>query len=107
MSNTGTMKKTVLVSTLFLSLASCAAITGQESAGQYVDDTTITSRVKADFVADPKIKSFQIHVETMNGVVELSGFVDTVENEKRAVDLAHHVRGVTSVKDAMVISPAQ
>ncbi len=100
------VKKVLLASALFLSLTSCAAIEGQETTGQYVDDTTITSRVKADFVADQKIKSFQIHVETMNGVVQLSGFIDTAENERRAVQLAGKVHGVVSVKDAMVISPA-
>jgi len=101
------IQKTLLASALFLSLASCAAIEGQETAGRYIDDTTITSRVKADFLADAKIKSFQIHVETMDGVVELSGFVDSAESEKRAMQIASHIHGVKSVKDALVISPAQ
>jgi osmotically-inducible protein OsmY len=99
------VKKTLVASVFLLSLASCAAIEGQETAGEYVDDATITTKVKAAFVADPKVKSFQVHVETMDGVVQLSGFVDSLESEKRAVELAAKVHGVESVKDNMVISP--
>ena len=84
-------------------MASCAAIEGRETAGQYVDDATITASVKKAFIADAKIKSMQISVETMQGVVQLSGFVDSATTESRAVELASHVNGVTSVKDSIVV----
>ncbi len=76
---------------------------GRETAGQYVDDATITTKVKQAYVADPKVKATQVNVETMQGVVQLSGFVDSATVEARAVRLAREVNGVKDVKDNIVI----
>lgn len=86
-----------------LGLAACTVFEGRQTAGQYVDDASITARVKEAFVADPQVKVFQIHVETMNGVVQLSGFVDSQASERRAVEIAQRQRGVKSVRDDIII----
>jgi hyperosmotically inducible protein len=88
---------------LLLSLASCSAFEGRETTGQYVDDATITTKVKEAFVGDPQVKAMQVNVETMQGVVQLSGFVDSTAAEQRAVSLAQDVKGVKSVKDNIIV----
>jgi osmotically-inducible protein OsmY len=97
------MTKIIAIPMLMLALASCSMIEGRETAGQYVDDTTITANVKAAFVGDPKVQAMQVNVETMQGVVQLSGFVDSTATEQRAVGLASRVKGVKSVKDNIVV----
>jgi len=96
-------KKCLVASSLLLLLSSCTMVSGRETAGQYVDDTTITTRVKKAFVEDPIVHPTQVHVETMQGVVQLSGFVDSARGEARAVELARQVDGVKSVKDDIVV----
>ncbi len=88
-----------------LALVSCSMFEGRESSQQYGDDTLITSRVKQAFIADPQIKVLQINVETMQGVVQLSGFVDSSRTEQRAVHIAQHAKGVISVKDNIIVRP--
>src|ERR1700733_607529 len=96
-------KTTFAMPLLMLALASCSMFEGRETGGQYADDTVITSKVKESFVADPKVKAMQVNVETMQGVVQLSGFVDSSASEARAVALANQVKGVKSVKDNIVV----
>jgi len=93
----------IAVTVLCLSLGACAMFSGHETSGQYVDDTTITTKVKAQILDDPTLKVLQVNVETMKGVVQLSGFVDTKQNKARAVSIARQVRGVVSVKDDLVV----
>jgi osmotically-inducible protein OsmY len=95
--------KLFAVPLLVASLGACALSEGRETAGQYVDDTTITARVKEAFVADPQVQAMQVNVETMQGVVQLGGFVDTTEIEKKAVALARQTPGVISVQDNIVV----
>jgi osmotically-inducible protein OsmY len=82
-------------------LAGCASSQKQESTGQYVDDTAITTKVKAAIFNEPALKSAEINVETFKGRVQLSGFVSTRANIDRAVILAQGVGGVTSVTNDM------
>ena len=77
----------------------CAQTSTHESTGQYVDDSTITTKVKASFAGDDIVKAFDVHVETYQGVVQLSGFVDIPEQKSRAEMLAKNVAGVRSVKN--------
>lgn len=87
-----------------LALASalgCASTTTQEGTGEYVDDTVITSKVKAAIFGEPTLKSAEINVETFKGVVQLSGFVSSTADQRKAIDLARSVNGVKSVKDDM------
>jgi len=97
------LQKTLLASVFLLSLSSCAIFSGSETSGQYVDDTTITTKIKEAFIADPVVKASQIHVETMQGVVQLSGFTQSPKAEAKAVTLARQVSGVQSVKDNIVV----
>lgn len=85
------------------SLAACSAIEGRETAGQYVDDSTITTKVKAAIVNDEGLKGMQINVETMQGVVQLSGFVDTAQQAAQAASDARAVEGVKSVRNSIVV----
>jgi osmotically-inducible protein OsmY len=82
-------------------LGGCAATRAQESTGQYLDDTVITTRVKAAIFEDANLKSAEINVETFKGVVQLSGFVNSQTDIDRAVTLTRSVSGVKSVKNDM------
>ncbi len=97
------ISRTLIVSAFVLSMASCSLFSGRETAGQYVDDATITTKVKEAFVADPQIKASQVNVETMQGTVQLSGFVDSPASETRAVEKAYQIPGVKSVKDDIIV----
>jgi osmotically-inducible protein OsmY len=70
---------------------------GGESAGDYIDDAVITTKVKAAIAADDNLSAFAINVETFKGVVQLSGFVDTHDEITRAAEVARKVEGVKSV----------
>lgn len=90
--------------TLFLVMvAGCASTEQQRSTGEFFDDTVITSKVKAAILNDPLTKVLEINVETYKGEVQLSGFVSSQEAIDRAVELARGVKGVTSIKNDMVI----
>ena len=86
---------------VFASLWGCASTSKQEGTGEYVDDTVITSKVKAAIFNDPSLKSAEINVETFKGVVQLSGFVNSREDINKAAQVARGVQGVTSVKNDM------
>ena len=79
----------------------CASSAKKEGTGEYVDDTVITSKVKAAILGEPTLKSAEINVETFKGVVQLSGFVSTQVAELKAVDVTRGVAGVKSVKNDM------
>jgi osmotically-inducible protein OsmY len=84
-----------------LSLLGCASTATKEGTGEYLDDSVITSKVKAEIFKDESLKSAEINVETFRGVVQLSGFVNSQADIDRAVDVARTVKGVTSVKNDM------
>jgi len=95
----------ILLSALLASatLTGCAAISGQETASEYVDDAAITAKVKMQILDDPTLKSAQISVETMENVVQLSGFVDSSFAVNRAGDLARGVPGVRALRNDLVV----
>ena len=90
-----------LVTLSLIFLVSCASGPKKEGAGEYVDDTVITTRVKAEILKEDTLKVAEINVETFKGVVQLSGFVNSVADQQTAVRLARGVPGVTSVKNDM------
>ncbi len=95
----------ILIATL-LALApavGCAPTRTSESTGQYVDDATITTKVKAALVADAGLKGFDIHVLTYKGVVQLSGFVDSSQSVAHATDVTQKVGGVQSVRNDLIV----
>jgi len=96
------LKFTVCIG-LLATFLGCAATPQSASTGQFVDDSVITTKVKAAIFEEPSLKSFQISVETYKGVVQLSGFVDSVQNRNKAGDVAGRVAGVVSVKNDLTV----
>ena len=79
----------------------CASTASKEGTGEYIDDSVITTKVKAAVLNEPTLKSAEINVETFKGVVQLSGFVNSQEDIEKAASVAKGVKGVTSVKNDM------
>ncbi|HVS54449.1 MAG TPA: BON domain-containing protein [Opitutaceae bacterium] len=77
----------------------CAGTATRESTGEYVDDASITTKVKAAFVRDPVVKALEVKVDTFRGTVQLSGFVDTAEQRDQAQRVAAGVPGVAKVQN--------
>jgi osmotically-inducible protein OsmY len=93
-----------VIGLLFVALmAGCAGSATQESTGEYIDDSGITTSVKAAIYNDPMLKVGQISVESHKGVVQLSGFVDSKQAASRAAELARSVKGVKSVKNSLIV----
>jgi len=88
---------------LMATLAACTSTRTRESAGEYVDDSVITTKVKALLAKDDFFKSFQISVETYKGIVQLSGFVNSQQVVDRAGAIARSVKGVHSVKNDLIV----
>lgn len=92
---------TLFMAFALLALVGCSVASGQKTAGEFVDDSVITTRIKAAFIEDPELKVTEIQVETYKGVVQLSGFVRSNAMAQRAVEVARGVNGVKSVKNDM------
>jgi hyperosmotically inducible protein len=90
----------VMTITLLFALG-CAATATRESTGEYIDDSTITTKVKDAIFREPTLKSSEINVVTFKGEVQLSGFVSSQPNIDKAVEIAKGVKGVQSVKNDM------
>lgn len=90
---------------VMLTATGCAVQRGQETVGAYVDDSGITTRVKARFVENKQVDATAISVETMKGVVMLSGFAKNVTERSTAESLAWGVKGVTGVKNEIAVRP--
>jgi len=88
---------------MIATFAGCAATRTQESAGEQIDDTVITTKVKSLLAADDFLKSFQIGVETFQGTVQLSGFVNSKQAVDKAVEITRSVNGVKSVKNNLIV----
>ena len=86
---------------LMLSFLGCASTSTKEGTGEYVDDTVITTKVKAAIFNEPSLKSSEINVETFKGKVQLSGFVNSQADINKAVEVTRNVKGVISVKNDM------
>lgn len=98
---------TFLLAVMLAATLGCASTSKQESTGEYMDDSVITTKVKAAVFKEESLKSAEINVETFKGVVQLSGFVNSQADIKTAVDIARGVKGVTSVKNDMRLKAAQ
>jgi osmotically-inducible protein OsmY len=115
------MKQTKFISAItlaamFIAMQGCASTTSKEpvaatekastssskeSAGEYLDDSVITTRVKAAVFNEPTLKSSEINVETFKGVVQLSGFVNSQADINKAVEITRSIKGVVSVQNDM------
>jgi len=96
----------VLAAMLAVFVAACAATPTQESTGGYIDDSTITAKIKTDLALDPKVSAAEIHVRTYKGVVDLSGFVDAESQVTQAAEIASKVDGVRSVQNDLIVKGA-
>lgn len=93
----------VLVALLGGAVAACTSTAKQESTGEYIDSSAITTKVKAGLINDPVTKAGQISVETFKDTVQLSGFVDTQLSKARAEQIARDVQGVRAVRNDLVV----
>lgn len=82
-------------------LMACTSGPSQTSAGEYIDDSVITTKVKAAIFNEPTLKSAEINVETFKGVVQLSGFINSSSDMNKAIEVTRGVNGVQSVKNDM------
>ena len=103
-----TRKLATLVGIAFVAMAlGCASTSKQEGTGEYIDDTVITTKVKAAILNEPTLKSAEINVETFKGVVQLTGFVTSRAAIDKAVEVARRVEGVKSVRNDMIVKGKQ
>jgi hypothetical protein len=88
---------------LMTTFSACGSTSKQTSPGEYVDDSVITTKVKSLLAEDAFFKSFEIGVETRKGIVQLSGFVGSQEAINKAGQIAKSVKGVTSVRNDLIV----
>ena len=85
------------------SVLGCASTAAREGSREALADADITSKVKTAILGEPTLNSAQINVETSQGVVLLTGFVNSAAAENTATELARYIHGVTLVKDAIQV----
>jgi len=91
---------------VFVTATGCAGDRYHRSTGAYLDDKSISTKVKTEMLADPLVKGTQVKVKTFQGKVQLSGFVDTTGQKDRAAEIARRVKGVEWVKNDLVVKNA-
>lgn len=98
-----TIPVTLLVAGLIAAPLSTAVFAQESSVGRYVDDASITARVKGRFVEDPTVSAMRINVETKNGIVQISGFANSELEKARAASIASSVPDVRQVKNEIIV----
>ena len=88
---------------LIATFAACASTRTRESAGEYVDDSVITTKVKSLLAEDDFLKSFKISVETYQGTVQMCGFVNSQKAVNKAGEIVRSVKGVKSIKNNLIV----
>ena len=88
-----------------LLMPGCSVVRDQESVGNYIDDTALTTRVKARFAEEMKVSAFAIRVESLKSVVQLSGFARSDEERMTAERLARDTSGVVGVRNDIIVRP--
>ena len=101
MKQLGKYLSALFMAVMLITAVGCASTSKQEGTGEYVDDSVITTKVKAAVLNEPTLKSAEINVETFKGVVQLSGFVSSQAAANKAVEVARSVGGVKSVRNDM------
>lgn len=91
----------VLLMMSFISVLGCSSAPQKETTAEYIDDSYLTTKVKAAILRQPALKSSEINVESFKGIVQLSGFVNSRSDINRAVEVTRTVRGVKSVRNDM------
>jgi osmotically-inducible protein OsmY len=100
-----TILAAIISAMALLTVSGCAVSRDQETVGAYIDDTTITTQVKSRLLEDKNVAGTSISVETLNGVVMLSGFAKNATEKSTAESIARKVNGVKSVRNGIVIQP--
>lgn len=96
-----------LLLALLLGLGACAGTPNSESTGEFFDSSLITAKIKSKLVDDPLTGVFRIKVNTFKGVVQLSGFVNTTDERKRAEVIAYSIDGVKKVDNSLLVTPVE
>ncbi|MEX0759327.1 MAG: BON domain-containing protein [Tistlia sp.] len=101
------MKITYFLAALMLAttaaLAGCTSDATSESTGEYIDDSVISNKVRAQLLDDAELNVFQIDVTTYKGVVQLSGFVDSAAAKSRASSVVAGIEGVRSIENDLIV----
>lgn len=93
-----------LAALLITVLAGCGSVVRDQTTGEFVDDSVITTKVKARLAQEPGVSALAVSVDTLNGVVILSGFVENEAQREKAIAAARGVGGVRDVKgEALVV----
>ena len=103
--NLRTPLATLVAAAALVVTSGCAVSRGQESVGAYVDDTAITTSIKARMVEDTNVDAAAIKVQTLNGEVMLSGFAKSSVEKNTAESIAMKVKGVKAVKNEIAVRP--
>lgn len=99
------MRTALITAALALALSACSVMRGQESMGEYTSDAGITTAVKSKFATDKTVAATSIGVETLDGVVQLSGFAKSPEEKRQAEVIAKQAKGVKSVRNNIIVRP--
>jgi osmotically-inducible protein OsmY len=94
---------TGIIVILFLSMLGCASTSTTESTGEYIDDSVITTKVKAAIFNEPTLKSTEINVKTFKGIVQLSGFVSSQADISKAMEVAKTIVGAKFVRNSLYV----
>ena len=94
-----------LVGATIIAATGCAVVRDQQTVGSYVDDAAITAATKTQFAEDKGVSAASISVETLKGTVQLSGFAKSQAEKDRAAAIANRVKGVTAVRNSIVVRP--
>jgi hyperosmotically inducible periplasmic protein len=103
--NTRNIFTAVAAALVLITASGCAVTRGQESTGAYIDDSAITTSVKARFVDSASVDASAISVETLKGTVMLSGFAKNATEKSTAESIAMKVPGVVAVKNGIAVRP--
>ena len=93
------------ISAAIVMASGCSVMRGQQSTGAYLDDASVTTRVKSAFAADQTVAATSINVETLNGTVQLSGFAKSQAEKDQAAAIARKTDGVKAIKNDIVVRP--
>ena len=107
MSTTSKFAMLIAVMLTVTLVSACAGSQTKESTGEYLDDSMITSKVKAQLLGDKEVSGLAINVETFKAVVQLSGFAKTEAERQKAAQLARSVGGVKDVKNDIQLKSGQ
>lgn len=97
------MRTTLVTILLAFALSACSVMRGQESMKEYTSDAAITTAIKSKFATDSSVAATSIGVETLDGVVQLSGFARSTEEKSRAEAIAKDAKGVRSVRNNIIV----